>query len=210
MQGTKLGVAALLRCQLSHCANLQLHLPQLADSSKVSDADDGPAPLLPAPQVARALAPRARFNVVIVTPACTPADNVGLQAALKVDPHLSRWAVHHDCVMIFRLCSTLGRAGLVGFFFRISFPFCFFFLWVGCNNNYSAHHQTSWRRRSTQPTSVQVRSHFRSLSMKDSSTEMSVSGGRRRSRSYHNCPGGWQFEFRFKARFIECCYLGCS
>ena len=101
MQGTKLGVAALLRCQLSHCANLQLHLPQLADSSKISDADDGPAPLLPAPQVARALAPRARFNVVIVTPACTPADNVGLQAALKVDPHLSRWAVHHGCVMIF-------------------------------------------------------------------------------------------------------------
>jgi hypothetical protein len=106
MQGdARQGVAALLRCQLSHATNLSLLLPQQADAAAATPDDDGPPPLLPAAPVARALAPRGRFNVVVVTPVDMAQSNVGLAAAMKIDPHLTRCG---PC--LYSILASLARA----------------------------------------------------------------------------------------------------
>jgi hypothetical protein len=87
------GVAALLKVQHGSCANLQLLLPQQADTTAHTD-EEGLAPLLPASLLVKELQQRNRMNIVVLSQGDTVSGNVGLEAALKADPHLSRCAMY--------------------------------------------------------------------------------------------------------------------
>jgi hypothetical protein len=106
------GVAALLKCQHSHCANLQFVLPQQADLSAAGADDESATPLLPAAALVPALQPRTRFNLVVLSLGDAASSNVGLQATLKADPHLTRCAQPVDCQPNLHLHPAFIRAQL--------------------------------------------------------------------------------------------------
>lgn len=86
----------IIKCQSATSPNLQIVLPPQAIVTVATEAADGEEPesvvaMLPAKKLSRQLTPRHRLIAVVATPKDTPADNVGLQAALKADRHMARY-----------------------------------------------------------------------------------------------------------------------
>ena len=70
-------------------------------SSDVDGSEAEPViTMLPAKKVARQLSPRHRLIAVVTTPKDTIADNIGLQAALKVDPQMARCAIQQTMYLV--------------------------------------------------------------------------------------------------------------
>jgi hypothetical protein len=98
---------AIIKCQSSTCPNLQLLLPPQAtfatdapevdndtegDKEAGGDAAEPKIQLLSAKKLAKHLGQQQLLIAVIASPNDTPASNIAIEAALRADKNLSRFA----------------------------------------------------------------------------------------------------------------------